>query len=185
MKTWDGVLTIPIFKFIMAIIAIMKIFISIYFYDIISVVQKLHFSITINATPEKVWHTMLDANTYKEWTNVFQPGSYFEGDWTKGSKILFLGPSEDGKLGGMVSTIAENKPNEYISIKHVGIVADGVEDTTSEEAKKWHGFENYTFKDLGDKTELLIDIDANAEFDEYFKTTWPKALEKLKELAET
>lgn len=148
--------------------------------------QKLNFSITINAPKEKVWNTMLEDATYRLWTTTFNEGSYYKGDWSKGSKIVFLGPSpETGKEGGMVSRIAENKLYEFISIEHLGIINDGVEDTTSDEVKIWAGsLENYTFKDLNGKTELLVDMDINDEFKEMFENMWPEALQKLKDIAE-
>ncbi len=59
--------------------------------------QKLHFKIDINAPKEKVWHTMLDDKTYRIWTEAFMPGSYYKGDWSKGSKMLFIGPGENGE----------------------------------------------------------------------------------------
>lgn len=52
--------------------------------------EKLKYSITINAPKEKVWHTMLDDKTYREWTTEFNPGSYYEGDRKEGSEIRFL-----------------------------------------------------------------------------------------------
>jgi len=148
--------------------------------------QKLHFSITINAPKEKVWHTMLDDKPYREWTAAFNPGSYYKGDWSKGSKILFLGPDpKTGEEGGMVSRIAENKPYEFISIEHLGIVKNGVEDTTSEEARKWApAFENYTFKEKGGATEVLVEMDIEDENKKMFEEMWPKALQKLKGIAE-
>ncbi len=149
--------------------------------------NKLHFSIAINAPKAKVWSTMLDDKTYRVWTEAFTPGSHYVGDWSKGSKILFLGPDPNtGKLGGMVSRIKENRLHEYISIEHLGMVQDGNEDTTSEAVKAWAGaHENYTFKEKDGKTEVLVDIDSSGgEFEEMFKDMWPKALQKLKELAE-
>lgn len=147
--------------------------------------EKLNFSITINAEKEKVWNTMLDENSYRAWTEVFSPGGYYDGDWSEGSKILFLGPDESGKMGGMVSRIKENRPYEYISIEHMGIVEDGKEDTSSEAVSAWAGaLENYTFKDLGGKTEVLVEMDSDSEHVEMFEKTWPEALRKLKELAE-
>jgi activator of Hsp90 ATPase-like protein len=148
--------------------------------------QKLHFSIVINAPKEKVWHTMLEDKTYREWTAAFNPGSHYKGDWNKGSKILFLGPDpKTGEEGGMVSRIAENKPYEFISIEHLGIVHNGVEDTTSEEAKKWApAFENYTFREKDGTTEVLVDMDIDEKEAEMFNKMWPDALQKLKELAE-
>lgn len=148
--------------------------------------QKLHFSIMIHAPKEKVWHTMLDDQPYREWTTAFSPGSYYKGDWSKGSKILFLGPNPDGSgEGGMVSRIAENKPYEFVSIEHLGIVKDGVEDTTSETARKWApAFENYTFMEKEGATEVLVDVDVEDEFVEMFEKMWPEALQLLKAIAE-
>lgn len=148
--------------------------------------EKLHFSIVINAPKEKVWHTMLDDATYRAWTEAFNPGGYYEGSWDEGSKILFIGlDPETGERAGMVSRIAANRPYEFVSIEHVGIVKDGVEDTTSEEAKKWTpAFENYTFKETDGKTEVLVDMDSLKENADMFRTMWPKGLEKLKALAE-
>lgn len=147
--------------------------------------QKLNFKIDINAPKEKVWNTMLEDKTYREWTVAFSPGSHYVGSWDKGSKILFLGPNEQGVMGGMVSRIKENRLYEYISIEHLGVVNDGKEDTTSDAVKQWAGsLENYTFKDKNGKTELLVDLDINEEYKEMFEGMWPKALQKLKELAE-
>lgn len=70
--------------------------------------QKLHYSIVINAPAAKVWTTMLDDKSYRQWTEAFSPGSYYKGDWNKGSKILFLAPGEKGE-SGMVSRIKENR----------------------------------------------------------------------------
>lgn len=148
--------------------------------------QKLHTSIVINAPKEKVWHAMLDDKPYRVWTAAFNPGSYYQGDWSRGSKILFLGPSPDGSgEGGMVSRIAENKPFEFISIEHLGIIKNGVEDTTSAEAKKWTpAFENYIFEEKDGGTEVVVDMDVEDGVFEEFKKMWIGALQKLKELAE-
>jgi hypothetical protein len=148
--------------------------------------EKLHFSILIDAPKEKVWHAMLDDETYREWTRAFNEGSYYKGSWAKGSKILFLGPDpKTGEEGGMVSRIAENRPQEFVSIEHLGIVQNGIEDTTSEEARKWApAYENYTFKEKDGATEVLVDMDIDQEEAKSFKRMWPEALERLKTIAE-
>lgn len=147
--------------------------------------SKLNFSIVIDAPISKVWDIMLQDKTYRIWTEEFAAGSHYVGNWNQGSKILFLGPTEDGKLAGMVSRIKENKLHKYISIEHLGEVYDGVEDTTSDRVKIWAGaLENYTFVNKNGKTELVVDLDINEEFKEMFEGTWPKALQKLKSLCE-
>ncbi|MGL5831025.1 MAG: SRPBCC domain-containing protein [Candidatus Altimarinota bacterium] len=149
--------------------------------------KKLHFAIEIKASREHVWNTMLDDKTYRQWAVVFSPGSYYKGDWSKGSKMLFLGPDpQSGEEGGMIGKVAENKLHEFISLEYLGMVLGGKEDTTSEMAKAWtdSGFENYTFKDKNGATELLIDLNVADVLAGDFEKMWPGALEKLKEIAE-
>lgn len=144
--------------------------------------QKLNFSIDINALREKVWKVLWDDSSYRKWTSVFTEGSNAVTDnWKEGSKVLFL----DGKGAGMVSTVAANRPNEYMSFKHLGEVKDGIEDVSSEKVKGWAGsMENYTLKEVGGKTELIVDMDITEDFKEYFMNTWPKAMEQIKVLSE-
>lgn len=148
--------------------------------------QKIHFSIFINAPVEKVWHTMLDDAPYREWTKAFNEGSYYKGDWSEGSKILFLGPDPaGGGEAGMVSRIKENRAHEFISIEHLGIIKNGIEDTTGEEARKWApAYENYTFIEKDGGTEVQVDMDIADEYKDMFDDMWPKGLQALKALAE-
>ena len=143
--------------------------------------DKLNFEAVINASPEKVWKMLWADDTYRKWTSAFAEGSYAETDWKKGSKVLFT----DGEGRGMVSRIAENRPNEYMSIQHLGEVKDGVEDTTSEKVKAWAGaHENYTLKRANGKTELIVDMDITEEFKELFSKMWPVSLDNVKRLSE-
>lgn len=148
--------------------------------------QKLNFSTSINASKEKVWDVLWEDATYRKWTSAFAEGSYAKTDnWKEGSKVLFLGPTESGTESGMVSMVARNRPNEYMSFKHLGEVKDGIEDTTSEKVKGWAGStENYTLKEENGKTTLLVDMDIPDEFKEMFEQMWPNALNKVKELSE-
>jgi uncharacterized protein YndB with AHSA1/START domain len=146
--------------------------------------KSSEFKIVIDAPPKNVWDVLLGADTYPEWTSVFMQGSRVESVnpaesqiWKKGNKVRFLGPDNEG----MVSTIAENKPNEYLSIKHLGVVKDGKDNYDT----PWSGsLENYTLKPVGNRTELIIDMDITPEYKEYFESAWPKALSKIKDLAE-
>lgn len=143
--------------------------------------KKIHSEITINASPETVWNVMLEDNTYRKWTSAFAEGSHYKGSWKQGEKMLFLDPEGTG----MVSIIAELRPHEFISLEHIGIIQDGIEDTGSEDAKKWApAFENYTFEEVNGKTKLSIDMDILDEFEEMFTEMWKNALKKLKVLSE-
>ena len=143
--------------------------------------EKLQFKITIDAPRDIVWNTLWNDSTYREWTSIFSEGSRAETDWKKGSKVLFLNASNEG----MVSQIAEKIPNEFMSFQHLGTVKDGIEDLETAKSAEWSGsLENYTLKTVNGKTELTVDMDVTDEYKDYFQTTWPKALDKVKELAE-
>jgi uncharacterized protein YndB with AHSA1/START domain len=142
---------------------------------------NLHYSTQINAPREKVWEVMLNDSTYREWTAVFMPGSYYQGDWSQGSKMLFLGPGADGqKEGGMAAVVKENRPQEFISLEYHAEIRDGIE-----VPMEGNGYENYTLQDKDGGTEVSIDLlNLPDEYADMFNDAWPKALEKLKELAE-
>ncbi|WP_121356103.1 SRPBCC family protein [Flavisolibacter nicotianae] len=147
--------------------------------------ETLHFEISIDAPIATVYTTMLDERSYREWTAEFCPTSYFKGSWEKGSKILFIGVSEDGKQGGMVSRIRENIPNEFVSIEHLGILDGEEEITVGPAVDGWAGAqENYSFRKEGNRTVVSVDLDSNEQFKSYFEQTWPKALQKLKTICE-
>jgi uncharacterized protein YndB with AHSA1/START domain len=149
--------------------------------------EKIHFSITINAPKDKVWDTMLQDATFRQWTAPFNPNgsSWYEGNWNQGSTIRFLGAGENGRIDGMVSRIKEARPHDFVSIEHLGVVQDGREDTTSETAKQFApALENYTFIARNGSTEVQVDMDTVEEHKQMFETSWPKALQQLKQIAE-
>jgi hypothetical protein len=147
--------------------------------------KTLHYTIDINADKKTVWDTMLNDVTYRKWTTAFHEGSYYEGSWDQGSEIRFLGPDDKGGLSGMYSRIKENIPYEFVSIEHLGMITNGVVDTTSEEVKKWTpAFENYTFKEEAGHTILSVDMQTPEEYEKMFNEMYPKALQILKSLCE-
>lgn len=150
--------------------------------------QKLQFNKQIKASSKKVYETMLglnDINTYEQWTAEFNPTSTYEGSWNKGDKIYFIGTDENGKRGGMVSEIAENIPSQFVSIRHYGILDGENEITAGEQVEKWTGgLENYTFKEDNGVTTVIVEMDTTDDFIDFFKSTWPKALNKLKKIVE-
>lgn len=150
--------------------------------------KKLQYTINIEASADKVYNTMLgldDKATYEAWTAEFNPTSTFEGNWEKGSKMYFIGTGEDGQKGGMVSEVAENIPNKFVSIRHYGILKGDTEITTGEEIEKWAGgLENYTFEENNGITTVIVEVDITEDYVDYFNETYPKALSKLKSMLE-
>jgi uncharacterized protein YndB with AHSA1/START domain len=143
--------------------------------------EKLKFEIDINAPREKVWSSLWEDVNYRNWTSAFSEGSYAESDWKEGSKILFLGPG--GR--GMYSMIEKKTDNEFMSFKHLGEMKDFKELPNDDKSKSWSGsHENYTLKSTATGTHLTVELDSVEEFKDYFSGTFPKALQKVKEIAE-
>ena len=147
-----------------------------------SSVKRIQFSATINAPVPTVWRLMIGPESYKRWASAFAEGCYFEGSWEQGAKIKFLSPPSGD---GMVAEIAQNRKNEFISIRHLGCISNGVEDTTSESVRAWApAYENYTFISVPEGTKLVIELDVFSEWEQYMNEAWPKALALLKQLSE-
>ena len=150
--------------------------------------EKLQFTVSINAAVTKVYDFMLgisSISTYEQWTSLFNPTSTYEGSWDKGNKILFVGVDDQGEKSGMVSKIAENIPNRFVSIQHYGLFKAGKEITDGPEVEKWaNGFENYTLEENNGTTTITVDLDTTEDFLDYMNESYPKALDKLKELCE-
>jgi hypothetical protein len=150
--------------------------------------KKIQFKVIINAPANKVYDVMLGISnklTYEQWTALFNPTSTYDGNWEKGSKIQFVGTDEKGEKGGMVSEIFDNIPNRFVSIRHYGLLKANVEITEGPEVEKWaNGFENYTFEENNGTTTVTVDLDTTEDFLDYMNQTYPKALDKLKEICE-
>lgn len=150
--------------------------------------KKLQFKVSISAPASKVYDMMLglsSKSTYEQWTALFNPTSTFEGNWEKGSKILFIGVDEKGEKGGLVSKIVDNITNQFVSIQHYGLFKADKEITEGPDVEKWaNGFENYSFEESNGTTLLMVDLDTTEDFINFMNDTYPKALEKLKEICE-
>jgi uncharacterized protein YndB with AHSA1/START domain len=143
--------------------------------------KTLSFTTSIHAPRKKVWRILWDDASYRKWTSAFSEGSHAISDWKEGSDVQFVGPNGDG----MFSTIAKLIPEEMMSFKHLGTLKDGVPQQENDETQSWAGaMENYILKEKDGNTELAVSIDVTDDFENYFQETFPKALEKVKELSE-
>jgi uncharacterized protein YndB with AHSA1/START domain len=140
--------------------------------------EKREFKITINAPANRVWYVLWNDSTYRQWTNAFAQGSYAVSDWQEGSEISFLSPKGDG----MYAVIEKKEEGKHIVFRHQGELKDGKKITPVE----WTGStEAYTLQEQDRITTLTVSMDITDSFLEYFTGVWPKALQKVKELAES
>lgn len=143
--------------------------------------QKLKFNIDIQATKEKVWQTLWNDQSYRQWSKAFCDGSFIVGELKVGNRIHFLAP--DGQ--GMYSDVAELINNEFVSFKHIGMIKENAELPVDDTTKKWTGcYENYNLKESEGKTTLAVSIDSIDEYVDFFNEKFPVALQNIKNLSE-
>lgn len=143
--------------------------------------KELEFKIEINAPASIVWKAMWEGENYNKWTAAFCEGSYTKSDWKEGSKILFLIPKGEG----MYSTITTLVPNQKMYFTHIGEVKNFEEQPLNEETKLWSGSrENYTLSESNNITTVMVNMDIVESHLDYFKETFPKGLQIIKETAE-
>lgn len=143
--------------------------------------KELEFSIEIKAPKEKVWYALWDDDTYREWTAAFCEGSYAISSWEEGAKIFFLDPNGNG----MASVIFENKPFDTMIFKHITEIYDWKESPIDEKISTWTGVkEKYLLSEVNGVTTLRVHHETVETFENFFKNTMPKALAKVKAIAE-
>lgn len=141
--------------------------------------KELQFSVEINATKERVWETLWQDESLREWASIIDPGTYMVGDLKEGSEVQFIS-SESGY--GVTSLVEKLTVNEFLLLRHR---ADTQEEGARERDNEWTGGEEtYALSESNGATTLTVAFDVPPELEGYFKTNYPKALNRVKELAE-
>lgn len=141
--------------------------------------KELQFSVKINATKAIVWDTLWQDETFREWASVIDPQTYMVGDLKQGNDVQFI----SGANGyGVTSLVEKLVAGEFLLLRHsVDTQQDGKQDRENE----WTGGEeSYSLAEKDGITTLTVTFDVPPEQEEYFKVNYPKALERVKVLAE-
>lgn len=139
----------------------------------------MNFSTQIKASKEKVWRTLWDDQTMREWTGIIDEGTYMKGELKEGNNVEFIS-AVNGY--GVTSLVEKLVPNEYILFRQI---MDTKESGAQERDKEWTGGrESYTLTEKDGVTTLTGELDVPTELTEIFQDRYPKALARVKEMAE-
>ena len=142
--------------------------------------KEMQFSIEINAAKEIVWTTLWEDRSFRDWASLIDEGTYYLGAMQEGSEIQFLS-SVNGY--GVTSLIEKLCPNVFVLFKHR---ADTKSVGQQEREKEWTGGkESYTLTEINGVTKLLVQTDVPEELEETFNIRFPRALERIRTLAES
>jgi len=141
--------------------------------------KELEYQIIINKPKETVWFTLWNDQSFRDWSNNIDEGTYMLGDLIEGNEIQFIS-SVNGY--GVTSLVSKLVPNEYILFKHA---SDTQNTGTETRDKQWTGgSESYTLTENDGSTVLIIKSEIPDELVELFNVSMPMALDRIKYLAE-
>lgn len=141
--------------------------------------KQMQFTVEINASKEKVWDTLWQDETLRQWAGIIDPGTYMKGELAEGSTVEYIS-AENGY--GVTSLVVKMTPNEFLLLKHQ---ADTQESGHKTRDNEWTGGnESYQLSQKDGITTLTCTFDVPKKMEDYFNEAYPKALQKIKELAE-
>lgn len=142
--------------------------------------KEMRFSVDVHATKEKVWDTLWQDETFRQWAGIIDPGTYMVGELKEGNEIQFIS-SENGY--GVTSLVQKLIEGEFLLLRHA---ADTQDTGTQEREAEWTGGkESYSLAEKDATTTLTVTFDVPSKMEDYFQTTYAKALARVKQLAET
>lgn len=117
--------------------------------------------------------------TFREWASIIDPGTYMVGDLKEGNEIQFIS-SQSGY--GVTSLIEKLVTGKFLLLRHN---ADTQNEGKHEREKQWTcGKETYSLEEKNGTTTLTVVLEVPSELEKEFTVSYPKALEKIKLLAE-
>jgi uncharacterized protein YndB with AHSA1/START domain len=141
--------------------------------------KEMQFSIEVNATRQRVWDTLWQDETFREWASIIDPETYMVGDLKEGNEIQFISAASGY---GVTSLVVKLVAGEFLLLRHH---ADTQEEGKREREEQWTGSEeSYSLAEKDGTTTLTVAFDVPPELEEEFKVNYPKALERVKLLAE-
>lgn len=140
--------------------------------------KNMEFTIEINAARAKVWDTLWRDETFRSWAGIIDPGTYIDGELKQGNEVQFI----SGNGYGVTSLVEKLVPGESLILRHR---ADTQGSGQQDREKQWTGgIESYRLEEQGGGTLLKVAFDVPPELEQYFRDTYPKAMQMIKSLAE-
>lgn len=141
--------------------------------------NELQFSTEVHASKAKVWDSLWQDETFRQWAGLIDPGTYMVGEFEEGNEVQFIS-AENGY--GVTSLVEKVVPGELLILRHS---ADTQEEGSQDREKQWTGGkETYTLTEKDGSTMLTAAFDVPTELEEYFTINYPRALARVKEMAE-
>jgi hypothetical protein len=141
--------------------------------------KELVYKIIINKPKEVVWFTLWDDQSFRDWASIIDEGTYIKCEIKEGNEIQFIS-SVNGY--GVTSVVSKLIPYKYVLFKHA---SDTQNIGTAIRDNQWSGgSESYSLIEKKGQTVLTINSEIPEELVVLFNVSIPKALRRVKALAE-
>lgn len=141
--------------------------------------QSLTFQVQIKASAKTVWRVLWEDTTLRDWAGIVDPGTYMVGELVEGKTVQFN--SAEGY--GVTSLVAKVIPNEFVLFKHKADTKDSGQ--VLRDAQWTGGEESYTLTEEAGVTTVSLKFDVPEELVQVMNEVYPRALVRIKELAES
>jgi uncharacterized protein YndB with AHSA1/START domain len=141
--------------------------------------EQMQFTTDIHASKQTVWDTLWQDATFREWAGIVDPGTYMKGELKEGEEVQFLSAINGY---GVTSLVEKITPPDFLQLRH----ESDTQDTGAQaRAKEWTGgVETYTLTEKDGITTLTVAFGVPLKMVDEFKENYPKALQRVKEMAE-
>ncbi|WP_444684513.1 hypothetical protein [Alkalicoccus luteus] len=137
------------------------------------------FSILIQADKRDIWNVLWEDTSFRDWANLIDEGTYMKGRLEENGEVEFIS-AVNGY--GVTSLVEELRPHEYVRFHHQADTQDSGSGVREEE---WTGkTESYLLKEDEGGVTLCLTLTIPANQLPLFSERVPKALARIKELAE-
>ena len=132
--------------------------------------REIQFTIDINASKERVWATLWEDATFRDWAKIIDDGTCIKGVLEEGNEVQFIS-SVSGY--GVTDLVERLVPNEFILFRHSADTKDSGEQLRESE---WTGgAESYSLSENYGVTTLLVKTDVPLEQEETMLIRFPLA----------
>src|SRR5436190_20967472 len=83
--------------------------------------KEMQFTIDIKATKERVWDTLWQDKTLREWAGIIDPGTHMVGELKEGDEIQFI----SGNGYGVTSLVEKLIEGEFVLLRHSADTKEG------------------------------------------------------------
>ncbi|MFC4735175.1 hypothetical protein ACFO4L_01135 [Bacillus daqingensis] len=137
------------------------------------------FSILIQADKREIWNVLWEDTSFRDWANLIDEGTYMKGKLEENGEVEFIS-AVNGY--GVTSLVEELRPHEYVRFHHQADTQDSGSDVRADE---WTGgTESYLLEESKEGVTLSMTLTIPAHQLPLFSDRVPKALTRIKELAE-